>query len=65
MTQLETPFPRKLGPVTRPPVAIARGYRDNDFNKQKWSWQQTLAFAVFASTILWGLIFLAIRALLA
>lgn len=65
MTQLESPFPRKLGPVTRPPVAIARGYRNGDLNKQKWSLQQTIVFALLASTILWGLIFLAIRALLA
>lgn len=65
MTQFESPFPRKLGPVTRPPVAIARDYRQDTLGKQKWSWQQTIVFAVLASTALWGLIFLAIRALLA
>lgn len=65
MTQLESPFPRKLGPITRPPMAIARGYRDAGPSKQKWSWQQTLIFALLASTGLWGLIFWAIRTLLA
>ena len=65
MTQLESPFPRKLGPVSRPPVALARGYQEGHLGKQKWTWQQTLVFAIFASTLLWGLIFLAIRALLA
>ncbi len=65
MTQLESPFPRKLGPVTRPQIAVARGYRDAGLSKQKWSWRQTLVFALLASTGLWGLIFWAIRTLLA
>ena len=65
MTQLESPFPRKLGPVQRAPLALARGYRNGDTEKQKWSWQQTIVFALIASTGLWGLIFWAIRTLLA
>ncbi|AMS28510.1 MAG: hypothetical protein O9270_18215 [Aquidulcibacter sp.] len=65
MTQLESPFPRKLGSVSRPPVAVARAYREDDVGKQKWSWQQTIVFALLASSGLWGLIFWAIRTLLA
>ena len=65
MSQLESPFPRKLGSVSRPPMAVARGCRDDDLSKQKWSWQQTIVFALLASTGLWGLIFWAIRTLLA
>ncbi len=65
MTQLESPFPRKLGPAPRAPLVAARGYRNGDTEKQKWSWQQTIIFALIASTGLWGLIFWAIRTLLA
>jgi hypothetical protein len=65
MSQLESPFSRKLGPVPRAPLAIERGYRDGVIEKQKWSWQQTIIFALIASTGLWGLIFWAIRTLLA
>jgi Na+-driven multidrug efflux pump len=65
MTQLESPFSRKLGPVPQAPLVIARGYRDGDREKQKWSWQQTIIFALIVSTGLWGLIFWAIRTLLA
>jgi hypothetical protein len=65
MTQFESPFPHKLGPVARPPVAIARSRREDELVEQKWSWQQTIIFALLASSLLWGLIFWAIRALLA
>jgi hypothetical protein len=65
MTQLESPFPRKLQRVPQAPLVIAPGYRDGDTEKQKWSWQQTIIFAVIVSTGLWGLIFWAIRTLLA
>jgi hypothetical protein len=65
MTQFESPFPHKLGPVTRPQVAVARSRREDELVEQKWSWQQTIIFALLASSLLWGLIFWAIRALLA
>jgi len=65
MTQFESPFPRKLRRVPQAPLVIARGYPDGDTEKQKWSWQQTIIFAVIVSTGLWGLIFWAIRTLLA
>jgi len=65
MTQLESPFPSKLGPVPQAPLVIARGYGNGDSERQKWSWQQTIIFAVIVSTGLWGLFFWAIRTLLA
>ena len=65
MTQFESPFPRKLRRVPQAPLVIARGYRDGDTEKQKWSWKQTIIFAVIVSAGLWGLIFWAIRTLLA
>ena len=65
MTQFESPFPHKLGPVARPPEAVTRGYLEDELGKQKWPWQQTIIFALLVSSLLWGLIFWAIRALLA
>jgi|694.fasta_scaffold97596_3 hypothetical protein len=65
MSQLESPFSPNLGPVTPTPLVIARGYKDGDSERRKWSWQQTIIFALIASTGLWGLIFWAIRTLLA
>ncbi|MEY3233356.1 MAG: hypothetical protein RL230_627 [Pseudomonadota bacterium] len=65
MTQLESPISRKLGRAPPAPLDIVRGYQDGGVQKQKWSCQQTIIFALIASSGLWGLIFLGIRTLLA
>ncbi|WP_108985560.1 hypothetical protein [Candidatus Phycosocius bacilliformis] len=69
MTQLDPAFSGKLAPVApqRPQAthpAAAQAVSSTHASGAKWSWQQTILFALVASGFLWGMIFWAVRALI-